>query len=295
MLAKGIESKMSAMALTEHVPRCNKDLYDEEIAEGTDEVELTRRFDAYVVEALRLRDSETVKASTMEVLVGFESDWIDAEKDTAQIKHLHEKHNGVFDFFIGSVHHVAGESIDFSKARYDMARYRCGGTDEGLFEAYFDAQYDMLKALKPKIVGHFDLIRLLSDRPNIDLKRDTTGGEHGKVWNGVIRNLELVRSYGGVLECNSSGLRKGLKEPYPAKAICETWNSMEGLLVLCDDSHAVEQVGICYRQAVDFLKSCGIKELAFFGKEGAETKLRKKPMSEVERMPFWISANSSTN
>ena len=105
--------------------------------------------------------------------------------------------------------------IDFDDATYRQAREVSGGTDERLFEDYYDAQYDMLKALKPPIVGHFDLIRLKSDRP------DATWTDMPGVWQKMLRNLEFVASYGGILELNTSALRKGLKEPYPKAEVCQ--------------------------------------------------------------------------
>jgi histidinol-phosphatase (PHP family) len=41
------------------------------------------------------------------------------------------------------------------------------------------------------------------------------------VWKRIERNLEHIASYGGRLELNSSGLRKGLAEPYPCLPICQ--------------------------------------------------------------------------
>ena len=80
---------------------------------------------------------------------------------------------------------------------------------------YYDEQLVMLTALKPRVVGHFDLIRLFSDKPG----RDITVWKG--VWVKVRRNLGVVREQGGWLECNSAALRKGLDEPYPSRAIAE--------------------------------------------------------------------------
>lgn len=121
------------------------------------------------------------------------------------------------DYFIGSIHHAAGVGIDFDREMYVRAQEVCGGTEEKLFETYFDEQFEMLKSLKPKIVGHFDLVRLLSENPGRDLSR----AEWRAVWDKVVRNLEFVVGYGGWLECNTSALRKGLDEPYPARPIAE--------------------------------------------------------------------------
>ena len=37
-------------------------------------------------------------------------------------------------------------------------------------------------------------------------------------------------------------LRKGLDEPYPARAVCQEYLKMGGKLTLSDDSHGVAQV-----------------------------------------------------
>ena len=98
---------------------------------------------------------------------------------------------------------------------YEEARTRAGGTDELLFEAYFDEQLDMLQQLRPLVVGHFDLIRLKSD----DVERSFKNWDG--VWRKVLRNLDFVASYGGMLEINGAALRKGMSEPYPKAEICK--------------------------------------------------------------------------
>jgi histidinol-phosphatase (PHP family) len=144
-------------------------------------------------------------------LIGFESEWI--RPSTHQlIQGIFKKYT--FDFFMGSIHHCHTIPIDFDQATYDKARAAAGGTDEKLFEDYFDEQYEMLQALKPPVVGHFDLIKLLSDHRDADFE-----GMDG-VWKRMQRNLEYIASYDGVLELNSAGLRKGLAEPYPCSPVC---------------------------------------------------------------------------
>ena len=120
-----------------------------------------------------------------------------------------------FDLFIGSVHHVHTIPIDYDKNMYIEARGKSGGTDEKLAEDYFDLQYEMLKALKPPVVGHFDLIRLLSDDPEVSFVQWT------RVWQKILRNLDFIIDYGGLVELNSAGLRKGMSEPYPKAEICK--------------------------------------------------------------------------
>lgn len=158
------------------------------------------------------------------------------------------------DFFIGSVHHVYEIPIDYDAAFYAKAKAVAGG-EEKLFEAYFDSQYEMLEALEPRVVGHFDLIRLFSTQPDRDL------GSWRRVWEKVMRNLQEIVRQGGLLEVNTSALRKGLDEPYPARAICEEYLKLGGKLTLSDDSHGVAQVATNYGKAVDYLETLGVREL----------------------------------
>jgi histidinol-phosphatase (PHP family) len=165
--------------------------------------------DDYHAEATRLRD---VYGSRLNLLIGFESEWI-RPSSLKLIHTLQAKHH--FDFFVGSVHHVHTIPIDFSKEKYEDALEAAGGTEDKLFEDYFDAQYEMLQALKPVVVGHFDLIRLLSHQPNGSFRR------YDGVWKRITRNLQYISQYRGMLELNSAALRKGLKEPYPCLEICQ--------------------------------------------------------------------------
>ena len=117
--------------------------------------------------------------------------------------------------FVGSVHHVHTMIIDGKQPLYEEARRLAGGTDELLFQEYLDNQYEMLKTLKPPVVGHFDVIRLRSDKPNGTICQWDT------VWAKAVRNLKFIAEYGGLVELNSASLRKGMSEPYPTLEICQ--------------------------------------------------------------------------
>ena len=141
-----------------------------------------------------------------------EVDWIRPSSLDA-IQSLLRKYT--FDLFVGSVHHVHTIPIDYDKKTYSQARELSGGTDEKLAEDYFDLQYEMLKALEPPVIGHFDLIRLLCDDPEASFRRWID------VWQKILRNLDFIVEYGGLVELNSAGLRKGMSEPYPKTEICK--------------------------------------------------------------------------
>lgn len=159
----------------------------------------------------------------IKIVIGFEGEWI--RPDYAETMREMMQNPNV-EFFLGSVHHVHEIPIDYDRALYEKARDVAGGSDARLFEDYFDSQYEMLKEMQPRVVAHFDLIRLFSDDPDRDLK--TMEG----VWSRIVRNLKLIKEQGGLLEINSSALRKGMREPYPTRSVCEvSWSLMTSKVV----------------------------------------------------------------
>ena len=169
---------------------------------------LFQLFDSFYREAIRLRDKY---ASQITILVGMEVDWIRLESEDF-IQTLLKKYK--LDLYVGSVHHVHAIPIDYSTELYLEAQRLSSSSNEKLYEDYFDLQYEMLKALKPPVVGHFDLIRLKSKDPNGSFKR------YPRAWEKALRNLDFLKEYGGIVELNSSALRKGLSDPYPNEEIC---------------------------------------------------------------------------
>jgi histidinol-phosphatase (PHP family) len=231
--------------------------------------------DAFLLEAVRLREKY---AGQIQLLIGFEGEWIRPSYGTL-IREL-ASHPAV-DFFIGSVHHVHEIPIDYDVAMYRRARDVAGGTDERLFEDYFDLQLQMLEVLRPRVVGHLDLIRLLSDDPNRDL------ASMPGVWERVLRNLRVIVQQGGLMEVNSAALRKGLSEPYPMRSICEAYLGMGGKLTLSDDSHGIDHVGTNYLRAIAYLESLGVGEVFTLdskieSKEGAGPSVRGVSLASIK-------------
>lgn len=182
-------------------------------------------FDQFYTTARQLQAKH---AGEIALLVGMEIDWIRASSK-GWIEDLLSRYP--LDLFVGSVHHVYGIPIDFSPDMYAQALAVASSrkteddpsSETRLFMDYFDAQEEMLSALRPPVVGHLDLIRLLSSDPNQSLLASS------QVWDKIQRNLRAIRSYDGALEINSAGLRKGMKEPYPNLEICKVRILMQRL------------------------------------------------------------------
>ena len=290
VIQTAIAQGITTLCTTEHIPRSSIDFYDEEVAENYTEEHLTNLFAAYHAEALRLRDKYS---GQIKIFVGFEGEWIRPSTST-DIEELLTKYE--FDLFVGSVHHMHTIPIDIDVARYDLAKGHSGGTDEGLFLEYFVAQYEMLTCLKPPLVGHFDLIRLKSPDPDVDFRSLPA------VWLQILKNLEYIMSYGGVLEINSAAIRKGMREPYPQVAILKSFDGMGGRCALSDDSHGVEQVGLNYGRVLECVRSAGIEGLWHLstvgqGVERADSRFprvgwRSVAIEEMEKHAFFTKQNS---
>ncbi|PHH82125.1 hypothetical protein CDD83_3361 [Cordyceps sp. RAO-2017] len=239
------------MGLTEHMPRYEeRDLYPDERAEPQASLAaLAARHEAYLAEAQRLRDKY---ADRVTILVGFEAEFIRPAYGP-RVRALAAP--AAVDYFIGSVHHVHGLPIDYDGDAYAAAARAAGGDDERLAEDYYDLQRDMLEALAPPVVGHFDLVRLLSAAPDADPRR------WPGVWDRVCRNLRLVARQGGWLECNTAALRKGLREPYPGRAIAEEWLRLGGCFTMSDDSHGIGQLATNYARGIAYLDSLGVEHV----------------------------------
>ncbi|KAI5862004.1 histidinol-phosphatase [Durotheca rogersii] len=299
----------TTMGLTEHMPRIGlEDLYPEELDDPEASLAaLLPRHEAYLAEAQRL---QRAYAPRIHILVGFEGEWLRPDAYAPLVASL-AAHPAV-DYFVGSLHHVAGVPIDYDGAHYaravaaaeaaaaagQRAAPLAGSGDadadadavdlplpargeEAAFARYYDEQYAMLRALRPRVVGHFDVVRLLSAAPG----RDVRAAWPATVWPRVARNLRLVARYGGWLECNTSALRKGLAEPYPARPVAEEWLRLGGRFTLSDDSHGRAHLGTHYAPALDYLAALGVTALWTLRRDphpGAPAGAPKAKLVEVE-------------
>ncbi|KAJ5675706.1 hypothetical protein N7462_008603 [Penicillium macrosclerotiorum] len=292
VIQTAISKKMQVFCLTEHMPRHEEDFYPEEIEAGQTEAWHESNEAAYFAEALRLRAKY---ASQISIIIGFECDWIrpaSADLITRSLARF------PFEFFVGSVHHMHTVPIDYDRPMYERARELAGGSDERLFEDYFDAQLEMLKQTRPPVVGHFDLIRLKSDDPERSFR--TWPG----VWQRVLRNLDFVAEYGGLVELNGAALRKGMSEPYPKAEICQEFVARGGRFCLSDDSHGVDQVSLNFHRVLEFLDVAGISTIHYLqlvepsGQAQApvpdarfpRTQIAAISTEELKQLPFWKTA-----
>lgn len=231
------------VGITEHIyPPTNDLRYPDEIEAGLDCTALARRFQCYIETCRTLQDRY---ADRIDILVGFET-----ETYTGYITHVSkaiEKYKP--DYIVGSIHHVDDLCIDFSPGHYLGAVEASGGIEE-LYCRYFDQQYEMIEALSPAVVGHFDLIRIFDENYKTTLGLPS-------IKKRIHRNLTLIKARDLILDFNLRALKKGAFEPYVSRPILELAKEMKIHVVPGDDAHAVADIGINMARGIEILQQMG--------------------------------------
>lgn len=255
VVSRAVELGFKTYGLSEHAPRYREeDLFPEEVGRhqsfnpgkslmmmqaDLEPSDLALIYDDFLKTATRLQEHYRDR---IRLLVGLETDFI-TPLDLERTKALLEARREV-QYVVGSVHHVAGVSIDFDQTTYlrsiehcthgtvgsTMVRRGSSSTTPGLvmpspldpdatptdeqlsvfLEQYLDAQYEMIQQLEPEVIGHFDLCLLFN--PGYSLQRPG-------VWSKVERNIKRVIVYGGLFEANGAAIRKGWDTSYPSRQV----------------------------------------------------------------------------
>lgn len=245
IILRYIELGFTKVGITEHVPPVSDDfLYPDEVKLNLTADNIYKRFKDYFTEIFFLKEKY---ASKIKIFAGMETETYSGYANHIRklILTFHP------DYIVGSVHHVDDICFDYSKEEYDKASLNCGSHD-ALYEKYFDQQYEMIKTLKPFIVGHFDLIRI-HDK---DYKQRLL---QPKIIKKIIRNLELIKSLNLVMDFNLRPLARGEKEPYITTSILKMVKEMGIPVVPGDDSHGVDQAGGHVDTAIAILKKYGFQ------------------------------------
>ncbi len=233
------------VGITEHVPPINDQfLYPDEQKLNLTAVDLNKRFEGYFNELNALKKKY---ASKIKIFTGMETETYTGYVD--HIKKLISRFQP--DYIVGSVHHIDDICFDYSKEGYDRIASICGSYDI-MYEKYFDLQYEMIKTLKPFIVGHFDLIRIYDE----DYKKRLLLPE---INQKIKRNLTLIKSLNLVMDFNLRPLARGEKEPYITGSILKNVKKMEIRIVPGDDSHGVTEAGLHVDRAIKILQAYGFE------------------------------------
>ncbi len=229
---KAIELGINTFGFSEHAPM--KDFED-----GYRLV--LEKQDFYQNSVLSLKEKYKDK---IEILLGYEVDYIEGDYLLDGIV------NAPVDYLIGSVHYL--DSWGFDNPEF-IGEYKKRDIDV-IWEEYFKAMQSMARSGKFDIVGHFDLMKVFNFLPKKNMKEL------------CFEALKEIKKADMVIELNSSGLRKEVKEQYPSKDILKLAFELKIPITFGSDAHNIEQIGIYYDKVLEIAQNVGYENCISFRK-----------------------------
>lgn len=178
------------------------------------------------------------------VRIGLEAEYRPNEEE--RIKNLLGQYP--FDYVIGSVHEIAGWIFDIPE---EEPKHHQKDADE-LYREYFNVVTQAAKSGLFTTIGHFDLIKVFGVRPASDVV--------------VLADeaLTTVAEHGLVLEVNTNGRYKPVKEFYPEKCLMEEIKRRGIDFTLGSDAHFAAAVGRDIDEAAQLLRRIGVHSVVGF-------------------------------
>ena len=209
----------------------------------------------YLDECHRLKQ---LYGGSMEVLMGIEWDSMSDEKLPEGL-----------DYWIGSVHNLGdplrGEyySVDWHKESLFACRDRLFGGDIYALCAAYYAEVTRVAAMKPTILGHFDLVTKLNGDGGIFDEKEP------EYLKSALAALERVDPKASVMEVNTGAVARGYrKDSYPADFILRAWREMGGRVIITSDAHSPENLLFGYESAAARVKAAGYGSCALLTGRG---------------------------
>lgn len=172
-----------------------------------------------------------------------------------------------FDYVIGSSHYIMIDGrylpIDSGHDLFMDCLRACGGDVLTLAENYYGSFCRYLKARKPDIIGHFDLIT----------KYDEVGEP---IFRDHVAYHRLSRAYaaqaaetGCVFEVNTGAISRGYRTvAYPSDEILYLLKQENARLILSADSHHAQTLTTAFAQTADRLYEIGYRQIWTLTEEG---------------------------
>lgn len=182
----------------------------------------------------------------IDILISTEVDYYKPALDV--IKKNLEPFIGEFDYLYGSVHLVDDWAVDDQRFLDKFDEYDIND----VWIKYYDSIIDMVNTGIFDVVGHLDLPKKYEKVPtrNLDEK--------------IVEVLAAAKSNRMVIELNTAGLRKPIKEIYPSRHILEMAYEHGIEVTLGSDAHAPEEVAFDFQNAIALLKSIGYESIVSF-------------------------------
>jgi histidinol-phosphatase (PHP family) len=196
--------------------------------------------------------------------LGIEADFVPGAED--RMANLLQARD--FDYVVGSVHFVREGAVDMD----DFSVWDSGSSVEQIWRRYFETIGESARSGLFDVLAHPDLVKVWgSERPLPD----------GDLRRYYELAMDGIADSGIAVELSTAGLRKPVKELYPAPAFLQMCLQAGAPVALSSDAHRPQDVGADYEQALELLDQLGVSELCVF--EHRERRLEPLGATEASR------------
>ncbi len=241
MIERGIELGLKTMCFTEH-----NDFDYLDSPDGPGSIYLLNA-DSYLYDFIRYREKY---AGKIELLFGVE---LGLQPSTTR-KNAGFAKSYDFDFIIGSTH-LCHEKDPYYPGYFD------GRSEEEAFREYFECIYENIKSFTNfDVCGHLDYVV----RYGANLDQNYSYEKYKDIFDKIL--TYLIENEKGI-ELNTGGIKKGMHDLHPCKAIVKRYKELGGeIITIGSDSHDTQHIGEYFDRAAQVLTECGFKYYTVFEK-----------------------------
>jgi histidinol-phosphatase (PHP family) len=179
--------------------------------------------------------------------LGIEADFVPGAEDrTASLLAARD-----FDYVLGSVHFLRDEALDME----EYGVWQPGRSPEGIWRTYFQTLAEAARSGLFDILAHPDLVKVWGG------ERPLPEGDLRLYYEPAI---EAIAETGVAVEVSTAGLRKRVRELYPAEGFLRMCLDADVPVALSSDAHRPQDVGAGYEQALELLERTGVEQLCVF-------------------------------
>lgn len=164
-----------------------------------------------------------------------------------------------FEYLIGSSHYIKSGGkyypIDLSPSNITDCLELFSGNAAEMARVYYDSFCAYIKARRPDIVGHFDLITKFDEKHTPYFMGNAEYNRISEHYLDTVADLDCI------FEVNTGAISRGYRNtPYPALNLLHILKRRGSKIMISSDCHFAEALDCNFEKTRELLKDVGFKE-----------------------------------